>query len=139
MTEHRNNYHIRGDANGAYNFMTSFEFVFILHLMKETLGIINVLCQALQQQSQDIVNAIQLVATTKALIQKLREEGWDSLLNEVKFFCQHHHIDVPNFNAQYTTRRSRGQGQQEITVEHFYRVEIFLVTIDKQLQVEPKV
>ena len=39
MTEHGNNYHIRGDVDGAYNFMTSFEFVFILHLMKETLGI----------------------------------------------------------------------------------------------------
>ena len=79
--------------------MTSFEFVFILHLMKETLGITNVLCQALQQQSQDIVNVIQLVATTKVLIQKLREEGWDSLLNEVKLICQQHHINVPNFNA----------------------------------------
>ena len=49
MTEHGNNYHIRGDANGAYNFMTSFEFVFILHLMTETLRITNVFCQALQQ------------------------------------------------------------------------------------------
>ena len=134
MTKHGNNYHIRRDANGAYNFRTSFEFVFILNLLKETLWITNVFCQALQQQSQDIVNAIQLVATTKALIQKLREEGWDSLLNEVKLLCQHHHIDVPNFNAQYTTRRSRGQGQQGIIVEHFYRVEIFLVAIDKKLQ-----
>ena len=34
--------------------LTSFEFVFILHLEKETMEIIDKLCQALQIQSQDI-------------------------------------------------------------------------------------
>ncbi|XP_077215545.1 uncharacterized protein LOC143850136 [Tasmannia lanceolata] len=35
-----------GDADTAYDVMTTFEFVFILHLMKEIMGITNVLCHA---------------------------------------------------------------------------------------------
>jgi hypothetical protein len=41
-------YSQRGDANAAYKMVTSFEFIFILHLMKEIMGITDVLCQALQ-------------------------------------------------------------------------------------------
>jgi hypothetical protein len=38
--------------------LTSFEFVLILHLMKKIMGFTNCLCQVLQQNSQDILNAI---------------------------------------------------------------------------------
>ena len=41
------NYKQRGDAEGAYQILTSFEFVLVLHVMKEIMGIINILCQAL--------------------------------------------------------------------------------------------
>jgi len=58
----------------------------ILYLMREIMRITNVLCQALQQKSQDIVNAIRLVCSTKGLIQNLRENGWDKLLKNVTFF-----------------------------------------------------
>ncbi|XP_077217609.1 uncharacterized protein LOC143851977 [Tasmannia lanceolata] len=37
----------RGDADTAYDVMTTFEFVFILHLMKEIMGITDVLCHVL--------------------------------------------------------------------------------------------
>jgi len=50
------------------------------------MGITNVLCQALQQQSQDIVNVIGLVCSTKALIQNLRENSRDKLLKNVTSF-----------------------------------------------------
>jgi hypothetical protein len=40
-------YFQRGDALTAYKMLTSFEFIFILHLMKEMMGINDVLCQAL--------------------------------------------------------------------------------------------
>ncbi|QHN91939.1 Zinc finger MYM-type protein [Arachis hypogaea] len=60
-------YSQRGDADSAYNTLTSFEFVLILHLMKDMMGITDILCQALQKQSQDIVNAVQLVHSTKHL------------------------------------------------------------------------
>ncbi|KAM6553414.1 hypothetical protein CsatB_014176 [Cannabis sativa] len=125
----------RGDADAAYESLTSFEFVFILHLMKKILEISNILCQALQLQSQDILNAMHLVSSTKTLIQKLREDGWDELVYEVKSFCERVNIPVLDFNAHYTTKRGRSRGQQDaITVEHYYRVDLFNSVIDFQLQ-----
>ena len=50
-------------------------FVFILHLEKETIEIIDKLCQVLQSKSQDILNVMHLVSSTKALIQKFRDDG----------------------------------------------------------------
>ena len=41
----------RGDADAAYDGITSFEFVFILHLMIDIMEITYDLCQALQRQS----------------------------------------------------------------------------------------
>ena len=52
----------------CYHAMISFEFVFILHLMKEIMEIIDALCQALQCQCQDILNEMNFVSSTKALI-----------------------------------------------------------------------
>ncbi|XP_057444729.1 uncharacterized protein LOC130736973 [Lotus japonicus] len=43
--------------------------------LSQIMEITNLLCKALQQQSQDIVNAMHLVSTTKSLLQKLREDG----------------------------------------------------------------
>ena len=53
------------------------------------MGITDVLCKALQQRSQDILNAMHLVTTTKTLIQKFRDDGWETLLKKVKSFCKH--------------------------------------------------
>lgn len=80
------NYVTRKDVNDAYKFIKLFEFTLILHMMRELMGIINHLCEALQHKSQDILNVTQLVTTTKTLIQKLREDRWDSLLKEVILF-----------------------------------------------------
>jgi hypothetical protein len=46
-------------------------------MMKEIMGITDILCQALQKKSQDILNAMVLISTvlistTKSLIQNLR-------------------------------------------------------------------
>ena len=41
----------QAEAESAYDSLTSFEFVFILHLKKETIEITDKLCQALQSQS----------------------------------------------------------------------------------------
>nr|XP_023895565.1 uncharacterized protein LOC112007453 [Quercus suber] len=78
----------RVEAESAYDGLTSFEFVFILYLEKETMEITDELCQALQSQSQDILNAIHLVSSTKALIQKFRDDGWDGLLTTVISFVR---------------------------------------------------
>ncbi|XP_028098458.1 uncharacterized protein LOC114298153, partial [Camellia sinensis] len=125
----------RGDADSAYETLTSFEFVFILHLMKEMLEITDLLCQALQCRSQDILNAMNLVSSTKALLQKFRNDKWDALLANVQSFCEVRNIDVPNMNAPYIRTRGRARDHQdEFTIEHYYRADIFYAAIDSQLQ-----
>ncbi|XP_073059694.1 uncharacterized protein [Primulina eburnea] len=67
----------RADATSVYDEITSFDFVFILHLMREIMEITDVLCQTLQRKSQDILNAMELVSSTKKLLQELRDDKWD--------------------------------------------------------------
>lgn len=50
------------------------------------MGISNVLCQALQQQSHDILNAMCIIFTSKSLLQQLRDGGQYNLLENVKEF-----------------------------------------------------
>ena len=53
--------------------MKTFEFVFILLLLHKVLGVSDMLCQALQLKSQDILNALNLVSSTKLLLQEVRD------------------------------------------------------------------
>ncbi|KAB1994140.1 hypothetical protein ES319_D13G079600v1 [Gossypium barbadense] len=117
------NYSQRGDAHNEYNKLRSFEFIFILHMMKEVLGVTDNLCQALQRRSQDILNALSLVFTTKYLIQKLKDDGWNELLKNVISFCETWELDFPDMNAQYIVGRSHNK-KEDVTVEHHYRVDI---------------
>ncbi|XP_075654760.1 uncharacterized protein LOC142624919 [Castanea sativa] len=125
----------RAEAELAYEGLTSLEFVFILHLETENMEITDKLFQALQSQSQDILNAMHLVLSTKALLQKFRYDGWDGLLTTLISFCEKHSIYVPDMKARYVARQGRARNQQDnVTIEHHYRVNIFYATIDSQLQ-----
>ncbi|KAK9741223.1 hypothetical protein RND81_03G090100 [Saponaria officinalis] len=135
MVDKSYNSHQRGDADIALNLMISYEFMFLSHLMREILGITDILCQALQRKSQDIANALKLVSTTKSLIQNLREDRWKAFVEEVNLFCQKHDSLVPEMGVIYVARKGRARRQQnQNTVEHHFRVNVFYVTIDKQLQ-----
>jgi hypothetical protein len=68
-------YSQRGDVAFSFKLLMSFDFAFFLDIMKNVMGITDVLCQALQQESQNILNAMHLVTNTKTLIQKLRDDG----------------------------------------------------------------
>ncbi|XP_071911753.1 uncharacterized protein [Coffea arabica] len=128
-------YSQRGDANFALNQLLSFGFVFTLHLMKDIMEITHHLCMALQRKSQDILNGMHLVSSTTKLLKNFRDSGWNDFLVKVKLFCEQHQIDIPDMNAQYIARRGRSRGHHdEISVEHYYRVDIFIATIDYQLQ-----
>jgi hypothetical protein len=96
IIEEGSTYSQRGYANVAYTIITSFKYVFILHLMREIIGTTDCFCQHLQQKSQDILSAMHLVSNTKTLLQKMRNEDWDSLLEEVIPFCNKHEIEIPN-------------------------------------------
>jgi hypothetical protein len=100
------------------------------------MGITDVLCQALQQQSQDVVNAMNLVRQTKTLIQEMRENGWDKLYTNVTSYCVRHAIEIPNLDDRHSaTRFGRSRLEEnQVTLEHYFKVELFFAIIDQQLQ-----
>ncbi|KAK8328803.1 hypothetical protein V6Z11_A11G275100 [Gossypium hirsutum] len=120
--ESNSNYSIHKDIAAIYKKITSFDFVFILHLVKVIMGIIDIFCQHLQQKSQDIVNSMYL----------WREDGWDNLLEVVKAFCEKHNIEVPDMDSPYVVKHDCHQ-HVDFNVEHHYRVEIFNAAIDSRL------
>ncbi|XP_023742589.1 uncharacterized protein LOC111890735 [Lactuca sativa] len=125
---------IRGDADSTYETITTFDFIFVLHLEKEIMEITYLLCQALQKQSQDILNALRLVAFTELLLQKIKDEIWDSFLSHVKSFCLERNIDIPNLSSSYFSRGARARNERsDHTLEHHYRVDIFIEAINCQL------
>ena len=75
ISEEEASYKQHSDAEGVYQVLTSFEFILIIYLMKEIMGITNILCQALQQHSQDLLKAMHLVSTTKLPIQKFQQQN----------------------------------------------------------------
>ena len=50
------------------------DFIFILHLIKETMQITYHLCQALQSKSQEFLSVMRLVSSTKTCIQRYRDD-----------------------------------------------------------------
>ncbi|XP_061961550.1 uncharacterized protein LOC133682280 [Populus nigra] len=126
---------IRGEAGGCLIVMKSFEFIFILYLMHKIMGITDLLCRALQQKSLDILNAMDLVSTTKTLLQTLRDARFDLLLVNVQFVCTKYEIDIPHMNASY--KKATGHSCQQrgsVTVYQHYHYDIFNSTIDFQLE-----
>ncbi|XP_071708991.1 uncharacterized protein [Rutidosis leptorrhynchoides] len=129
----------RSDADAVYEYMKSFECVLILHLINEIMGMTDTLSQALQKKSQDIGNAIvtpsiQLVSATKEKLNNFRNYGWSYLLKQVITFSEKHQVDIPDFNALYKSTRYRPRGHDnQVSVEHYYKVDIFICTLDKQL------
>jgi hypothetical protein len=100
----------------------------------EIMGTTDRLCQHLQQKYQDILNAMQLVTSTKTLLQKLRNEDWDNFLNKVVSFSKKFEIDnIPYLSACFIEGQGRHQ-RDHIMVEHHYHFDIFNATIDFQLQ-----
>ncbi|XP_071695577.1 uncharacterized protein [Rutidosis leptorrhynchoides] len=120
----------RGDADTAYGYTKSFEFVLILHLMKEILGKTEFLSQALQKKSQDIINAMTLVTATKEYLNDLRNNGWDSLLERVKIFSEKHEVDIPDLSAPYKSGRYRPRRQDNHQERNRLKSELELFNIE---------
>lgn len=134
IAHNRLNNNIEGQAMSAYEAFRSFQSVFILHLINKVMGITNMLCQALQMKSQDIFNAMRFVSTTKTLLERLHENGWDAFIGSVFSLCESHDIDILDMNACYMIDTWCSYQQHDhITYEYFYRVNIFIVVIDFEL------
>jgi hypothetical protein len=126
---------ICGEAGGCLIVMKSFEFIFILYLMHKIIGITDLLCRVLQQKSLNILNAMDLVSTTKALLRTLRDVGFDLLLANVQSVCTKYKIDIPHMNASYKKATGHSYQQQGlVTIYQRYHYDIFNSTIDFQLE-----
>jgi hypothetical protein len=125
----------RADRDTAFKYLTSFEFVFILCMTREIFETTEQLGQALQKKSQDIVNAVRLVRTTKVLLEEMRSDhGWETFFCKVVEFCLDHNIDVLDMEGTYILRGGRARRQPEhFTRDRYIRVEIFRATIDTQM------
>jgi hypothetical protein len=64
-------------AKGVLDAIQTFDFVFMMHIMKVILGITNELSTSLQRKDQDIVNVISYLGTTKKRLQGMRDQGWE--------------------------------------------------------------
>ena len=123
---------IRGEAQGHFRIMKTFEFVFILHLMHKIMALTDMLCKSLQNKSLDILNAVNCVKTTAGLLSTLRENGWDSHIEHVESVCRENDIDMPKMGAPFKGGRS-SKGEDHITFEHHYHFDVFNTVIDYQL------
>ncbi|XP_071916165.1 uncharacterized protein [Coffea arabica] len=124
----------RSEADRVYDFMTFFDFVLVMHMMRDILGFAQVLSQALQCKSQDILNALKLVSVTKDRLQSYRDDGWNELFTNGKTFCDARNIEMPDMNVIYKAGRGRIRKQNDpITMEHHYRIDVFLATVDSQI------
>ncbi|GFZ13169.1 hypothetical protein Acr_23g0015540 [Actinidia rufa] len=101
MVEEGSSNSIHGEAGGALIAVRSFDFIFILHLMHRIMGITDLLCRASQHKSLDILNTMDLVSTTKALLQTLRQDGFNTLLMHVGSVCTQYDIEMPMMDARY--------------------------------------
>ena len=89
---------------------------------------------SISEKSLNIVRALNLVSDTISHLQKLRDGGWDEFFEIVVSFCEQYDIEMPDMSALYKIDKGcRCQQIDSITVEHYYRVEIFNDVIDFQM------
>ncbi|KAH0705556.1 hypothetical protein KY290_010247 [Solanum tuberosum] len=127
-------YHLdRFAAENLLSKIHEFEFVFMLHLMFKVLLLTNELNKVLQKKDQDIVNAMGLLDLSKKRLQMMREDEWDSMMDEVRLFCGKHGISIPKMNEDYSNGKSKRK-RSNISYLHHFRVEVFYAVIDLALQ-----
>ncbi|KAK9713778.1 hypothetical protein RND81_06G051100 [Saponaria officinalis] len=124
----------RAKAQIAIDHLESFDFIFMLHLMKVIFGYTNDLCQTLQRRYQDIVNAMTIVDMTKDNLQIMRDDGWDNFVDMISDFCAKYDIEVPNMDGCYAPPGRSKRFLDKVTNLHRFRVDMFMSVIDKQIQ-----
>ncbi|KAH0737542.1 hypothetical protein KY290_036247 [Solanum tuberosum] len=82
---------------------------------------------------QDIINAMGFLALTKQRLQNMRDNEFESLMDDVSSFCDKHDIVIPEMDASYFPGKSKCKAL-DVTYSHHLRVEIFYVIIDLHLQ-----
>ncbi|KAG2557459.1 hypothetical protein PVAP13_8NG211002 [Panicum virgatum] len=91
----------RRQARGLLDYLKDFDFVFHLHLMMLILGHANCLSLSLQRKDKGILEAMLEVKLTKQKFQQIRDDGCDSLLQDVQSFCEKHGIPKLDMDEEY--------------------------------------
>ncbi|XP_063949908.1 uncharacterized protein LOC135152749 [Daucus carota subsp. sativus] len=125
---------MRGEARGSLKALKSFKFLFVLHFMHKIMGITDLLCWELQTKSIDILNAMDLVATTKELLHSLRDSGFDVILYSVQSVCKKFGIDFPDMSVRYMDDFRYVRQRDDSSVEHHYHYDVFNSATDFQLE-----
>ena len=123
----------RRQAYGLLKYVQTFDCVIYMHLMLLILGICENLSMALQNKDQDILNAMSLVESTKRELQRVRDDGWDSLMLAVSSFCEKHDTEILNMDEGFIDSK-RPRKKTNITNMHHYKVNCFNAALDLQLQ-----
>ena len=101
--------------------------------MLHILGLTANLSLTLQQKDQDILNAMSLVESTKRELQKLRDDGWDSLMAKVASFCKKHNVEMLIMEEDFVDLRNPRK-RTNISNMHHYKVNCFCTVLDLQIQ-----
>lgn len=66
----------------------------------------------------------------------MREDGWGKLFADVRIFDVRHDIDILDLDDFHSATRFGHSRLEEnnVTIEHYFRVEIYFTTIDEQLE-----
>ncbi|XP_047257511.1 uncharacterized protein LOC124889595 [Capsicum annuum] len=123
------NYLDRLTTETLKNTIKGFDFAFMLHLMLKVLMITNYLNSSLQKMDQDIINAMELLNTAKQGLQRIRDSGWSSLLDDVFSFCDKYEIAIPKMDARYIPGKSKHRAL-DVTYYHYFWVKRYFVVID---------
>nr|XP_045089768.1 uncharacterized protein LOC123497427 [Aegilops tauschii subsp. strangulata] len=118
-------------AGGLVHQMETFSFVFILKMMLKILRMTNDLSLLLQKKDQNVVQAMSLVTDVRTRLINWRNDGWEPLLEDAKAFCTKNDIPIPNMDDMFTKwGKSRKGGRNNVTADHFFRVDTFYAAID---------
>ncbi|KAG5594753.1 hypothetical protein H5410_035985 [Solanum commersonii] len=82
---------------------------------------------------QDIVNVVGFLALTMQRLQNIRDNEFESLMDDVSSFYDKHDIVFPKIDVSYFRGKSKRKAL-DVTYSHHLRVEIFYVVIDLHLQ-----
>ncbi|TVU02034.1 hypothetical protein EJB05_52498, partial [Eragrostis curvula] len=86
-------------------------------------------------RDQDIVNAVELIYSTKSELETLRtDDGLEEFLKNVTFFCMKHKIEVVNMDDGYMLVVRSKKFFPNVKNHHRFKVEMFLSIINRQLQ-----
>ncbi|RDY09162.1 hypothetical protein CR513_06514, partial [Mucuna pruriens] len=101
--------------------------------VKQVSKVPRVVCDELENSlKHNLVKCLQIWQYHQSLhLQKMLHIAYLCYLQQ-----QSQNVDnVPQFNAPYVARQRHSHHQKEhITIEHYFRVKVFFITIDKQLQ-----